>query len=292
MITTLERRLIGARKKTYKPRDGYEDLLGSSKIIITGIETPTLENNLRIKNLQVLHLEDRDNLARKIALVEDIEGNRAAVYFYQDIHNPKREEHKDSLSYNLFGSASTVGQIRVLSPKFGKNKNADLMFEADQLVTQLSLDSRNSGLKFDRDIGLSGSGVVVVTDLNLTEFIGKTELHYAIGELFNKKGVFKNNIIIPSVNNVSFVANMEKSGAKVLFGTKNFPNILELFSMIISENGLQHYKDDYFDKLLPLMVYVPFFERLFSDKEVQIKFSDIKDYMKKQLLPKIKQILG
>lgn len=299
MGATLEQRLIGRPKNTYKPADGFESLLGYERIKIIKSSVEVLGKNSKIKKLQILQLEDKidsenkDGLIRKIALLEDRNGNKAAVYFYQDNFDPKRKKSDGYLSQSVFGDVATVGQISVISAASEKNKKLDLLYEADKLTRQHVVDSKMSGLKDNENIKISGSGTVIVTDLNLGSFIEATELQQAIGELFKPKGIFKNNLVVPSANNTTLVANMEQSGAQVLYKTNNFPNILGLFMDIISEDGFninQEAIENFYNRLMPLSVYIPFFEKLFEDVEVQMGYRNITEYMKKQLLPLIKQI--
>jgi len=299
MVANLEQRLIGRPKNTYKPIDGFENFLGSQPIKIIELSEKVLDNNSRIKRLQILRLEDKidsqnkDGLIRKVALLEDKEGHKAAVYFYQDNFDPKRKKSDGYLSQSVYGDTATVGQISVISAASEKNKKLDLLYEADKLTRQHAVDSKMSGLKDNENIRISGSGTVIVTDLNLDSFIEADELQQAIGELFKPKGIFKNNLVVPSTNNTTLVANMEQSGAQVLYKTNNFPNILGLFMDILSESELSikpKVLENFYNRLMPLFAYVPFFEKLFEDVEVQMGYRDITEYMKKQLLPLIKQI--
>lgn len=299
MVANLEQRLIGRPKNTYKPVDGFESILGNRPIKIIKSSTEVLGKNSKIKKLQILHLEDKidsenkDGLIRQIALLEDRNGNKVAIYFYQDNFDPKRKKSDGYLSQSVFGDVATVGQISVISAASEKNKKLDLLYEADKLTRQHVVDSKMSGLKDNENIRISGSGTVIVTDLNLDSFIEADELQQAIGELFKPKGIFKNNLVVPSTNNTTLVANMEQSGAQVLYKTNNFPNILGLFMNIISESELSiepKVLENFYNRLMPLFAYVPFFEKLFEDVEVQMGYRDITEYMKKQLLPLIKQI--
>lgn len=299
MVATLEQRLIGRPKNIYKPADGFESMLGYQPIKIIKSSVEVLDKNSKIKKLQILHLEDRidsenkDGLIRKIALLEDKNGNKVVIYFYQDNFDPKRKKSDGYLSQNVFGDIATVGQISVISATSEKNKKLDLLYEADKLARQQTVNSKMSGLKDNENIRISGSGTVIVTDLNLGSFIETTELQQAIGELFKPKGIFKNNLVVPSANNTTLVANMEQSGAQVLYKTNNFPNILGLFMDIISESELSikpKVLENFYNRLMPLSAYIPFFEKLFEDVEVQMGYRDITEYMKKQLLSLIKQI--
>ena len=299
MVATLEQRLIGRPKNTYKPADGFESLLGYERIKIIKSSVEVLGKNSKIKKLQILQLEDKidsenkDGLIRKIALLEDRNGNKAAVYFYQDNFNPKREGESGNVSHNLFGDIATAGQVKVISSVSEKNKKQNLLFAADQMAREQAVDSKMSGLKYNDTIQISGSGTVIVTDLNLNSFIEAIEFQEAIGELFKADGIFKNNLIVPSVNNKTLVANMGEGGAQVLYKTDNFPNVLELFLDIITEGKLDidsKISQKFYDRLMPLIVYLPFFEKLFEDVEVQMGYRNITEYMKKQLLPLIKQI--
>jgi hypothetical protein len=299
MIPTLERRLIGAPKNTYKPANGFESLLGSQPIKIIDSIVIILEGSSRIKNLQILRLQDKidsvnkDGLTRNIALLEDIDGHKAAIYFYQDNFDPKREKHSDNFSHNLFGEVATVGQVRVVSTTSQKNKDIDFLLEADSLARQEAVDSKMSGLKDNENIRISGSGTVIVTDMGINSFIAADSFQQAIGELFKPNGIFKNNLIVSSVNNKTLVANMERGGAQVLYKTANFPNLVGLLLDITSEAKLdipQKILRSFYDRLMPLIVYVPYFEKLYEDKEVQMGYRDITEYMRKQLLPLIERI--
>lgn len=299
MVANLEQRLIGRPKNTYKPVDGFESMLGNRPIKIIKSSVEVLGKNSKIKKLQILHLEDKidsenkDGLIRKIALLEDRNGNKVAIYFYQDNFDPKRKKSDGYLSQSVFGDVATVGQISVISAESEKNKKLDLLYEADKLTRQHVVDSKMSGLKDNENIRISGSGTVIVTDLNLDSFIEADELQQAIGELFKPKGIFKNNLVVPSANNTTLFANMEQSGAQVLYKTNNFPNITELFRDILAESQININPDVLkiiYNRLMPLSAYIPFFEKLFEDVEVQMGYRNITEYMKKQLLPLIKQI--
>lgn len=276
MVVTLERSLIGAPKNTYTPADGFENLLGNNKIVIASIETPVLEKNSKIKSLLILNLEMKGGFTRKIALLENKDNHKVAVCFYQDDFDPKRNKQDGNLSYNVFGDISTVGQISVISSVSEKNKNRDLLFDADQLANQLAVNSKMVGLKGDNEIRLSGSGVVVMTDLEQNDFMASVDLHQAIGELFKEDRIFKNNLILPGIKTEQLIKNMEQVGAKTVKGPENFPPLINFLYQVMSKINPDVTQEQVY-MTLPLLALVPYHAHYFTPKstDLLLKYSHL-----------------
>lgn len=297
MYIPLGERFVIRPPTSYKPSNGFENFLGNNPIRVLKIETPILEKGSKIKNLQVLSLEMRSGFTRRIALLE-AGGKKVLVYFYQDDYEPKREEQhdgKDCLPHKIFGNTATVGQIRVIPTMSEKNKDRDLLFDADQLAFQLASDFKTIGLKGDDNIRLSGSGVVVVTDLDRDRFLESQSIQQAIGELFKENGIFKNNLIIPGINkeNNHFINNIKLAGGMVLNMTKNIQNLQDLFhSLILKVDKEMEFKNwkKLFNKIIAFSVYVPFLEKLWEDKETRLGNPTFQGFVEKILQPKIKEI--
>ena len=296
MVLALETRMIGRRQTTYKPENGFEFYLGNKPINVIEKTLIILESNSKIKNLQILRLEDKDNLIRKIALLEDKDGQKTAVYFYQDDYKPKGNRQRAHLSYNVFGDTATVGEVRVISTSSKQNIDKDYLFEADKLTTQLANNSKKLGLR-NNEIQLSGSGAVIVTDLNRNDFINSIDLQQAIGELFREDGQFKNNLILPSIETKKLTENMIISGAKVLQIPSGFPDLIDFLDSILRTINTNVTKE-MMSRALPLLVYVPYHAQYFTSEstdlllgyvETEFKNNRIK-YVKKQIELKLRSL--
>lgn len=300
MIINLERRLIGAPKKTYKPYNfGFESLLGERPIKVMEVCELTLENNLNIKSVTMLRLEDKDNLTRRVALVEDKKGRKAAVYFYQDDFNPNREkedsEGRSYLQYNVFHDIATVGQVRMISAQNPENLNQDLLLKADRLAVDMAKNIKSTGLKNDEEIRLSGSGIVIVTDAAIKDFLKLEDLHHSIGELFRENGIFGNNLILPGIVTKQLIENMEVAGANVLRGPKEIPDLIDFLNDILKTSG-QTVSNQKLLKALPFLVYVPYHAQYFTRDSVDILMGYAglpfekakKEFIKTQIVNKIK----
>lgn len=300
MTANLERRLIGAPKKTYKPYNfGFESLLGKQPIKVMEVYDLTLENNLNIKSVTMLRLEDRDNLIRRIALIEDKKGHKAVIYFYQDDFDPQREKkHSDGksyLPYNVFHNIATVGQVRIISAQNPENLNRDMLLKADNMATNIANDIKSVGLKNDDEIRLSGSGIVIVTDVEIKDFLKLEDLHHSIGELFRGDGIFGNNLILPGIVTKQLIENMEVAGANVLRGPKEIPDLINFLSEILKKSG-QTVTNKKLLKALPFLAYIPYHAQYFTrdSTDLLMEYAHLPfakariEYIKDQIANKIK----
>lgn len=300
MIANLERRLIGVSKKTYKPSNfGFESVLGERPIKVMEICDLTLENNLNIKSATMLRLEDKDNLIRRVALVEDKKGRQVAVYFYQDDFNPNREkvgvDGRSCLQYNVFRDIATVGQVRIISAQNPENLNQNLLLKADSLAVDMAKNIKSVGLRNDEEIRLSGSGIVIVTGDAIKDFWKLEDLHHSIGELFREDGIFGNNLILPGIVTKQLIENMEVAGANVLRGPKGIPDLIHFLSEILEKSG-QTVTNQKLLKALPFLVYIPYHAKYCTKNSVDLlmryvslPFETAKiEYIKDQIADKIK----
>ena len=302
MIITLERRLVGTPKNTYKPDSfGFESLLGERPIKVREICEFTLENSLNIKSATILRMENKDNLIRRIALIEDKKGHKVAVYFYQDDFDPKREKkHSDGESYlkgNVFQEQSTIGQVRIISTKSQENDGESLLLKADNLATSIANNLKSAGLKNDDEIRLSGSGIVIVTDSETKDFLELEDFHHSIGELFREGGVFGNNLILPGIVTRKLIDNMKVAGANILSSPKGIPDLINFLGEILEISG-QTVTNQKLLKALPFLVYIPYHAQYFTRNStdllmryVQLPFEKAKiEYIKDQIAEKIKSL--
>jgi hypothetical protein len=269
MIATLERRLIGAPKNIYKPKDfGFETLLGERPIKIVDTSDLILENNLNIQSATMLRLENKNNLVRRIVLLEDKNGHKAAVYFYQDHFDPKREKkHPDGESYlksNVFQNLSTIGQVRIISTKSKEERDGEsLLLKADNMAVNMANNPKFAVLKNDNEIQLSGSGIVIVTDTETKDFLELEDFHHSIGELFREDGIFGNNLILPGIVTRQLIENMKVAGANVLSGPKGIPDLINFLSEILEKSG-QAVTNEKLLKALPFLAYIPYHAQYFT----------------------------
>ncbi|KKQ24592.1 MAG: hypothetical protein US40_C0015G0023 [Candidatus Roizmanbacteria bacterium GW2011_GWC2_37_13] len=194
-----------------------ETKLPESLLLTKSIKTERirLPKGTKLRRLDLLTLERCGPLERKIALIEDIEGNKAQIFVY--FKTPPSRKNAEYL-YRAFRNYTTIGRL-VFSSRPQSLESADKRSIA--LCEEVSRASQLAGIVRDENILIEGGAVLVNPDRENPHSHFGDNLQESIGFLFSKKP-FGNILLIPDEWNDSVIDNLVKGGGKLLVNKDTF----------------------------------------------------------------------
>lgn len=206
-----------------------------------------------IKNLEIITLEPKDDIERKIALIEDAYGHKASIYVYSNAPAPR-----DDMKYVFpsFKEHTHVGGIEFLDhTKVATVDSADLI--SVKRIKDISAAIERSPLKEDKNYLISGMSALVIPDSEDSESTNNSDMQKAIGYLFSEKGPFNKTLVLS--RNDEQRQNLIDGGAQLLLPPTDGFNVDSSnpdFTLFVSRFADKFKNEDIFPFFVVLATYL------------------------------------